>query len=138
MLILSCAQFRRCLPVLAIIPLPPAVVCIVLPVKSVNGFRRVRTVLGPMASLSALQADIPVGLSFAFALTHLATFSFGILSLALVLVLPAVLRKMTKPSARVALLVTVLLQCVDLHRCCVRIIGSTTHLVSSRCCCSCT
>ena len=50
-------------PLLAIVPLPPAVVCIVLPVKSVDGFRRVRTVLGPMASLSALQGDILVGLS---------------------------------------------------------------------------
>ena len=39
---------------------------------------------------------------------------------------------------RVALLVTMLLQCVYLRRCCVGVIGSTTHLVSSGCCCSCT
>ena len=56
-------------------PLPPAAVCIVLPVKPVNGFRRVRTVLGPLATLSALQADILVRLPLAFALTLLATFS---------------------------------------------------------------
>ena len=51
-----------------------------------------------------------VGLHLAFALTLLATFALGILSLALVLVLPAVLRGVTKSSARVSLLVTVLLQ----------------------------
>ena len=84
-----------------------------------------------MASLSALQADILVGLSLCFALTLLATFALGILSLALALVLPTVLREMTKSSTRVALLVTMLLQCVDVHRCCVRVIGSTSHLVSS-------
>ena len=100
-------------------------------VKSVNGFRRVRTVLGSMASLSAHHADVFVGLPLAFALTLLATFALGILSLALALVLPAVLREVTKSSARVARLVTMLLQCVDFHRCCVRIIGSTSHLVSS-------
>ena len=72
MLTLNCALFRRCHPPLYIVPLPPAVVCIDLPVKSVNGFRRVRTVLGPMASLSALQADVFVGLHLAFALTMLA------------------------------------------------------------------
>ena len=92
------------------------------------------TVLSPMASLSALQADVLVGLPLAFALTLLATFALGILPLALAFVLPAVLREVTESSARVALLVTVLLQCVDLHRCCVRVIGSTTHLVSSRRC----
>ena len=100
---------------MAIVPLPPAVVCIVLPVKSVNGFRRVRTVLSPMASLSALQADVFVGLPLAFALTLRAAFALGILSLALALLLPAILREVTEFSARVALLVTVLLQCVDLH-----------------------
>ena len=63
---------------------------------------------------------------------------FGILALALALVLPAVLREVTKSSARVALLVTVLLQRVHLHRCCARVIGSTTHLVRSRPCCPCT
>ena len=84
-----------------------------------------------MASLSALQADVFVGLPLAFALTLLATFALGILSPALALVLPAVLREVTKSCARVTLLVTMLLQCVDLHRCCVRIIGSTSHLVSS-------
>ena len=108
MLTLSCARFRRCLPLLAIVPLPPAVVCIVLPVKSVNGFRRVRTVLGPMASLSALQADILVGLPLAFTLSFFATFTLGILSIVLALVLPAILREMTKSSTRVALLVTML------------------------------
>ena len=118
-----------CLPPLDIVPLPPAVVCIVLPVKSVNGFREVGTVPAPMASLSALQADVFVGLHLAFALTLLATFALGILTLALVL--STILREMTKSSTRVALLVTMLLQCVDFHRCCVRIIGSTSHLVSS-------
>ena len=48
-LTLSCALFRRCLPLLAIVPLPPAVACIVLPVKSVDGLRRVWTVLVPVA-----------------------------------------------------------------------------------------
>ena len=62
------------------------------------------------------QADVFVGLPLAFAL--------GTLSLALALVLPAVLREVTKSSARVTLLVTMLLQCVDFHRCCVRINGS--------------
>ena len=71
---------------MAIVPLPPVVAYIVLPIKSVGGFRRVRTVLGPMATLSALQADVLVGLSLAFALTLLATFSLGILTLALALV----------------------------------------------------
>ena len=112
---------------LAIIPLPPAVGYIVLPVKSANGFRRVGTVLSPMASLSALQADVLVGLPLAFALTLLATSVLGILSLALAFVLSAVLRDVTESSARVALLVTMLLQRIDLHRCCVRVIG--THLV---------
>ena len=49
-----------------------------------NGFRRVRTVLSPNGlTLSALQTDILVGLLLAFALTLLATFTLGILSLAL-------------------------------------------------------
>ena len=61
-------------------------------------------------------------------LPFLPPFPCEILSLALALVLPALLHEMTKSSARVTLLVTVLLQCVDLHRCCVRVIGSTTHL----------
>ena len=82
----SCALFRRCLPMLALVPLPPAVVYIVL----------VRTVLGPMAWLSALQADVLVGLSLDFALAILATFAHGIRSLALASVLPAVLRKVTE------------------------------------------
>ena len=139
MLILSCALFQWCLPLLAIsAPLLPAVACIVQPVKSVDGLRRVGAVLCPMASLSALQADVFVSLPLACALTLLATFLLGVLALAVVHVLPAVLREVTKCSARVALLVTVLLQRVYLHRCCVRIIDSTTHLVNSRCCCPCT
>ena len=123
MLTLNCALFRRAFH--------PWSSCIVLPVKSVNGFRRVKTVLGPMASLSALQADVFVGFPLAFALTLLATFALEILTLALALVLPTVPREVTKSYARVAILVTMLLQCVDFQRCCVRIIGSTSHLVSS-------
>ena len=125
---LSWALVRWCLPLLAI------VACIVLHFKSVDGLRRVRAVLCPTASLSALQADVFVGLSLAFALPLLATFALGILALALALALPAVLREVTESSAHVALLVTVLLHRVYLHRCCARVIGSTTHLVSSRRC----
>ena len=56
-------------------------------------FARSRTVLGPMGSLSAPQADILVGFFLAFALTLLATFDLGIPSLALALVWPAVLSR---------------------------------------------
>ena len=90
-------------------PLPPAVACNILPVKSVDGLRRFGAVLGPMAELSALQADVFVGLPLALALTLLATFALGILARALALVLPAVLQEVAKFPARVALLVTVLL-----------------------------
>ena len=104
---------------------------VVLSVKSVNGFRKVRTVLDPMASLSALQADIFVGLPLAFALTLLATFFFGILSPCSCSCFASNPSRGDQITARVALLVTMLLQCVDLHRCCVRIICSTSHLGSS-------
>ena len=109
MFTLNCALFRRCYPLLAIVS-TAASRCLHHSVKSVSGFRRVRTVLGPEATLSALQADVLVGLPLAFALTVLATFALGTLSLALVL--PAVPREVTESSARVALLVTMLLQCV--------------------------
>ena len=99
-------------------------------------FAGIRTVLSPLASLSALQADVFVGLSFAFALTLLVTFALGILSLALALVLPAILREVTESSARLALRAVAVRRSPSVL--CSRVIGSRTHLVSSRRCCPCT
>ena len=68
---------------------------------------------------SLLVFPLPLPLPF------LPPFALGSFPLPLLHVLPAVLREVTESSARVALRVTVLLQCVNIHRCCVRVIDST-------------
>ena len=59
-------------------------------------------VLGPMAPLSALQANVFVSLPLSFCPHLLATFALGILALALALVLPAVLLVERGPTSGIS------------------------------------